>query len=122
MIAGAWRGDEMRGRALWTLLVVLTAGCSGSMGTIATAVLSPPALPMRTIGRVEGRDCAGLLFGVVGGTPSLDRAIRQALTQAPGAAALANAQLVDERGGVPPVWMSECLVVRGDAVAVGTGS
>jgi hypothetical protein len=108
-------------RTLWTLLAVLTAGCSGSMGTIATAILSPPALQTRTVARVEGRDCTGLLFGALGGSPSLDRAIRHALNQAPGADAIANAQLVDERGGVPPFWMTECLVVRGDAVAVGAG-
>src|SRR5262245_61955192 len=112
----------MRRRTLWTLLAVVTAGCSGSMGTLATAVLSPPALPTRTVGRVEGRDCTGLLLGAFGGAPSLDRAIRNALAQAPGADAIANAQLVDERGGVPPLWLNECLVVRGDAVAVGSGS
>ncbi len=114
----------MRGRTLGVSMVLLgLAGCGGPMGTLATAVLEPPpGLAMRTIGRVEGRDCSGLLLSVVGAAPSIDRAIRQALAQAPGAEAIANAQLVDERGGLPPFWMTECLVVRGDAVRVGAGS
>jgi hypothetical protein len=113
----------MRGRTLGALMLLLgTAGCGGSMGTLATAILEPPAVATRTVGRVEGRDCTGLLLSVVGAAPSIDKAIRQALTQAPGADAIANAQLVTERGGVPPFWMTECLVVRGDGVRVGAGS
>lgn len=112
----------MRGRTLGAMLLLGTAGCGGSMGTLATAVLTPPTLTMRPVGRVEGRDCTGLLLSVLGPAPSIDKAIRQALTQAPGADAIANAQLVSERGGAPPFYMTECLVVRGDAVRVGAGS
>lgn len=111
----------MRARTLGLLLAVMTAGCSGSMGTLATAVVTPPAFATRALGQVEGRDCTGLLFSVVGGAPSVDKAIRQALTQAPGADAIANARLTSERGGVPPFWLRDCLVVRGEAVRVGAG-
>ncbi len=110
----------MRGLWLGALAAVL-AGCSASMGTLATAILTPPALATHPVGRVEGRDCVGVLFSALGGAPSVDKAMRQAMAQAPGADALANAQLTSERSGVPPVWMRECLVVRGDAVRVGTG-
>lgn len=111
----------MRRFWLGTLAVVMT-GCSGSMGTLATAIVTPPALTTQPVGRVEGRDCVDVVFSALGGAPSVDRAMRQAMAQAPGADALANAQLTSERNGVPPFWMRECLVVRGDAVRVGTGS
>lgn len=106
----------------WTALAVVATGCSGSMGTLATAIVEPPAFPTRVVGPVEGRDCVGLVLSTVGRAPSVERAVRQALAQAPGADAIANARLTSERGGVPPLWLRDCLVVRGDAVRVRAGS
>lgn len=107
------------------LVAMGAAACSVPMGRLTVLAIRDTGIkPQRLVRRVEGRDCAAAFlsyFSHGSPVPSLELAVERALTAAPGANALTNVSLVNQRSGIPLLYPQNCLTVTGEAVAVPSG-
>jgi hypothetical protein len=110
-----------RASRLAGLFAVTLTGCAVPMGRLAVIAPHGGTPPATTVRVVEGEDCAAAAMGSSGAVPSLQRAVERALAQAPGANALVDVAVTNVRGGVPVLYVTNCLTVKGRAVTVGRG-
>lgn len=107
----------MRG-ALLVLSAVL-AGCSSSVGTLALTSARPMPIPYNVIGpRGIGEACAWTVLGL-GGSPSIEEAIRTAIATVPEGGMLVNVQLTSS-SLVTGIANMTCVEARGQVVPVPT--
>jgi hypothetical protein len=105
-------------------LVLLAAGltaCSGPMGTLALTSARPMPIPYNVIGpRGTGEACAWTVFGL-GGVPSIEEAVRAALSTVPDGGMLVNVTLTS-RWLITGIANQTCVEARGYIVPLPKGS
>ena len=88
--------------ALFAFAIIVATGCSSSLGRVGLALPTGTASAGPT---VSGEDCVWFV-----GRPSIQQATANALANAPGAVALADAEVTERRG-----LFTTCYVVKGKA-------
>ncbi len=97
------------------LLATLLAGCSSSVGTLALTSARPMPIPYNVIGpRAVGEACAWTVLGL-GGAPSIEDAIREAVATVPEGGMLVNATLTS-RWLITGIANQTCVEARGQVV------
>jgi hypothetical protein len=101
-------------------LAAMLAGCSSPVGTLALTSARPMPIPYNVIGpRGVGEACAWTVFGL-GGSPSIEAAIRAAIATVPEGGMLVNATLTS-RWLVTGIANQTCVEARGHVVPLPKG-
>jgi hypothetical protein len=106
-----------RAELLLGVLVFSATGCAVTLGERMALTTENTAIPLEPIGRVEGRDCASVIFVIPTGRTRIDQAIDDALLRAPGSIALRDVQIKHHWiFFLPPFYVRACIEVTGEAM------